>query len=231
MEFPVNAPLRRLPLLWGTHWRASRLRRINPRPFGLTGDQERPPLTLGSESASASPFEEISAAITHSAVPLDSLSIMYGDYLNLENPLVEITTHWDGHSWFTPAKPSDVPSSAWGPIPPCAWDIGEAELRDEAIARQDWKALGYPRRIPADGPFSEGSTQIVVSGTPQIVPIVSYKQYMALSFQADDAIVTVVSRHPLPEHPRFDPVTDLTAFFTGYTRIMEALADRRERQR
>lgn len=227
MDLPAGTSLRRLPWLLGAHWRVSRLRRVNPRPFGLTGDQGRPPLALGAESASAGLFEEVAAAVTKSTVSLDSLSIMYGDYFNLENPLVEVTTHWDGRGWVTPSKPSGVPSSTWGSIPPCAWDVGDAEFRDSVIARQDWRALGYPRRIPAEGPFSEGSAQIMVSGTPRTVPVAYYKRYTALSFEADDVIVTVVSRHPLPELPSFDPVTDLTAFFTGYTRLLEELADQR----
>lgn len=225
MEIPVPGPLRELSRVWTARWRVSRLRRISPAPFGLTGDRERQPLTLGSESASAGPVEEIGAAITGSAVPLDSLSLMYGDYLDLSKPLVEVTTHWDGRGWFTPGKPPGVPSSAWELIPSSAWDLGDAERRDDAIARQDWKALGYPRRIPAEGPFAPGSAEVVVCGSPREVPVVSYKHYVALSFSAGDAIVTVVSRHRLPEMPRFDPVTDLEIFFAGYTRSLQELAE------
>jgi hypothetical protein len=209
-----------------TQWRISRLRRIDPRPFGLTADPDRPPLTLGSESGSAGAIEEISAAITRSAVPLGSLGLMYGDYLDLAMPLVEVTTHWDGRGWFAPARPPGVPPSAWEQIPAAAWDLGDTERRDDAIARQDWKALGYPQRVPVDGPFTQGSAEIVVSGSPRSVPVVSYRHYTALSFSADEATVTVISRHPLPEMPRFDPVTDLEVFYAGYARSLEQLAAR-----
>jgi hypothetical protein len=156
---------------------------------------------------------------------------MYGDYFDLAKPLVEVTTHWDGRSWSIPSKPAGVPASTWEGIPPPAWELGEAERRDDVIARQDWKALGYPQRIPAEGPFSHGSMQIVVGGSPRVVDVVSHKHYMAFSFERDDAIVTVVSRHPLPEMPHFDPVTDLEIFFAGYTRSLEELGSRLDVQR
>jgi hypothetical protein len=176
-------------------------------------------------------IEEIRAALSGAPVTLTSLSLLYGDYVDLSKPLVEVTTHWDGGSWFTQGKPSGVPSSAWELIPAPAWELGDAERRDDALARQDWKALGYPPRIPAEGPFAPGSTEIVVSGSPREVPTVSYKHYVALSFSANDAVMTVVSRFPLPEMPRFDPVADLDSFFAGYPRSLEELAELRSGQR
>jgi hypothetical protein len=47
----------------------------------------------------------------------------------------------------------------------------------------------------------------------------------------NDAVVTVVSRFPLPEMPRFDPVADLDSFFAGYPRSLEELAELRSGQR
>jgi hypothetical protein len=231
MEIPLPGSLQGLSRQWMVRWRVSRLRRISPRPFGLTGDQERRPLTLGSESASAGLIEEISAAVTRSAVSLGSLGLMYGDYFDLSKPLVEVTTHWDGRSWFTPGKPPGVPASAWELIPAPAWDLGDAERRDEAIARQDWKALGYPQRIAAEGPFGPGSAEIVTGGSPREVPAVFYKHYVALSFSEGNATVTVVSRHPLPEMPHFDPVTDLESFYAGYAQSLEELAERLDGRR
>jgi hypothetical protein len=226
MEIPVPGFLKEQSRLWTVRWRISRLRRISPKPFGLTGDQEGRPLTLGSESASTGMIEEIRAAMKGLAVPLDSLSLMYGDYLDLSKPLAEVTTHGDGRSWFIQDKPPGVPSSAWELIPSSAWELGDAERRDDAIAREDWKALGYPQRIPAEGPFVPGRAEVVVCGSPREVPTVSYKHYVALWFSEGDATVTVVSRYPLPEMPRFGLVTDLEMFFAGYTRSMEELAGR-----
>lgn len=226
MEIPVPGALRELSRLWTVRWRVSRLRRISPRPFGLTEDPDRPPLSLGSESASAGPIEEISAALSHSAVRLDRLSLLYGDYFDVARPLVEVTTHWDGRGWFTPRKPPSVPSSTWEQISPAAWELGEAERRDDAIARQDWKALGYPQRIAAEGPFQPSSMEIVVSGSPRAVDVVTYKHYVAFSFAEGEATVTVVSRHPLPAMPHFGPVADLDIFFAGYSQFLDELTRR-----
>ena len=227
MDIPVPGALQRLSRQGTERWRVSRLRRSNPRPFGLTAGPVLPPLGLGSESAAAGLLQEISATITKSAVPLGSLGLLYGDWFDLTKPLVSVTTHWDGRDWFTPARPVAVPVSEWERIPSPAWELGDAERRDDAIARQDWKGLGYPpERIPADGPFAQDLTEILVGGTPRRVPVVTYKHYSALSFAEGDTIVTVESRHPLPERPWFEPVTDLEPFFAGYTRFLDELAAR-----
>jgi hypothetical protein len=162
---------------------------------------------------------------------LDSLSLLYGDYLDLSTPLVEVTTHWNGRGWFVPDKASDVPSSAWEQIPPPAWDLGDFERRDDAVARHDWRAFGFPQRIPADGPFSQRDAEIMVGGTAREVPVVSYKNYSALSFSEGDAIVTVLSRHALPETPHFEVITDLEVFYLGYARVLAELAERLDAQR
>jgi hypothetical protein len=44
-------------------------------------------------------------------------------------------------------------------------------------------------------------------------------------------VLTVVSRFPLPEMPRFDPVADLDASFAGYPRSLEERAELRGGQR
>lgn len=228
MEVPFPGPIQKLLRRGTAGRRVARLRRIDPRPFGLSGDWDRQPLTLGPESSSAGLIAEIRAALTRTAVPLGSLSLVYGDYLDLDlaKPLAEVTTHWDGRGWFAPAKPSDVPSSAWEQIPSPAWELGDAERRDEAITHQKWKELGFPRRIPAEGPFSEDTAEIIVSGNPRTVPVVSYKHYVALSFAEGNANATVLSRHPLPQTPRFDVVTDLEDYYAGYSRSLEELARR-----
>jgi hypothetical protein len=107
-----------------------------------------------------------------------------------------------------------------GDLPPYARELGSAAHRDEAIARGDWTlAAGDAER--ASGPFDPGSIDIVISGAPSRVAAVSFGHYLALSFTAQEAEVTVISRHPLPELPRFDPVTDLRPFCTGWTRFTE----------
>jgi hypothetical protein len=75
-----------------------------------------------------------------------------------------------------------------------------------------------PEQHLADGPFTHGHTEIVVSGDASQVATVSYRDYTALSFTAQGLTVTVISRHPLPPSPRFDLVTDLEPFLEGYAR-------------
>jgi hypothetical protein len=57
----------------------------------------------------------------------------------------------------------------------------------------------------------------VVCGARRSVPVVSYRHYHALSFRAGTPGVTVVSRHQLPDLPRFDWVTDLEPYYSGYS--------------
>jgi hypothetical protein len=198
---------------WGVRVRLSRLHRISPQPFGLTADPQRPPLTLGDESSSTGMIAEARAALTGSRVPLDKLSLLYGNYFDLSAPFVEVTTHWDGSGWLTTPAPPGCPEGAW--------ELGQAERRDAALASGNLKAMLSPEQHLADGPFTYGTTEVVVSGDASQVATVSYRDYTALSFTAQGLAVTVVSRHPLPPSSRFDLVTDLEPFFEGYAREIQ----------
>jgi len=189
-------------------FRTSRLRRSTAQPFGLTGADG--PVMLGDESSSTGLIAEIRAALTHAPVTLDSISLLYGDHLDLSAPLVEVSTRWDGTS-----------QRGAGDLPLAARELGRAARRDEAIAREDWKAIGGHWGEPAAGPFVPGSTDITVNGNRSQVHTVSYRHYQTLSFQAEDAAVTVVSRHPLPDLPCFDLVTSLEPFCSGWARFTE----------
>ena len=198
---------------WTVRMRLSRLRRISPRPFGLTADPERPPLTLGDESSSTGMITETLAALTGSRVPLDKISLLYGNYFDLSAPLVEVSTHWDGRGWLTTPVPPGYPEGAW--------ELGRAEQRDAALASGNLRAALSPQHHPADGPFTRGTMEIVVAGDVSQVATVSFRDYTALSFTAQGLTMTVVSRHPLPASPRFDLVTDLEPFFEGYAREIQ----------
>jgi hypothetical protein len=191
-------------------FRTSRLRRMTSRPFGLTTADTA--VMLGDESSSTGLAAEIRAAVTHAPVRLDCISLLYGDYLDLAAPLVEVITRWDDGTRRDGPRP--------GGLPPYARELGAAAHRDEAIARGDWTLAGGDAE-PARGPFGTGAIDIVISGAPSRVAAVSFRHYLALSFTAQDAEVTVISRQPLPELPRFDPVTDLQPFCTGWTRFTE----------
>jgi len=75
-------------------FRTSRLRRMTSRAFGLTVAGTA--VMLGDESSSMGLAGEIRAAVTRAPVSLDSLSLLYGDCLDLSAPFVEVITRWDG---------------------------------------------------------------------------------------------------------------------------------------
>jgi hypothetical protein len=203
-------PYLREPLArWTVRMRLSRLRRISPQPFGLTADPARPPLMLGDESSSASMITEAGAALTGSRVRLDRISLLYGHYFDLSAPLVEVTTHWDGRGWLEHLPPG---------YPEGAWELGQAERRDAAIANGNVRAMHSSQRHPAGGPFARGTIEIMVGGDAAQVATVSYRDHTAFSFTARGLTVTVVSRHPLPPSSRFDLIADLEPFFEGYAR-------------
>jgi hypothetical protein len=191
--------------------RTARLRRITAQPYGLTAAGG--PVMLGDESSSAGLGAGIRAAVTRAPVRLDSISLLYGDCLDLSASLVEVSTRWDGGR-----HPPDG-------LPPCTRELGAAAKRDELIARGDW-TLVYEDAEPASGPFDSGGVEIVVSGTPTRVSTVLYRDFTAFSFAAPGAEVTVVSRRLLPERPHFDPVTDLQPFCSGWASFMEELYER-----
>ena len=194
-------------------FRVSRLRRITARPFGLTIADTA--VMLGDESSSTGLVAEIRAAVTRAPVRLDSISLLYGDCLELSAPFVEVITRWD-------RRPA-------GGLPPYARELGRAVHRDEAIARREWRTMAAGDAKPADGPFGTGRIDIVVAGTPSQVGTVSFRDYLAFSFRAQEAQdareaeVTVVSRHPLPDRPHFDPVADLEPFCAGWASFMADL--------
>jgi hypothetical protein len=188
-------------------FRVSRLRRITARPFGLTIADTA--VMLGDESSSTGLVAEITAAVTRAPVRLDSISLLYGDCLDLSAPFAEVSTRWD-------SRPA-------GGLPPYARELGRAVHRDEAIARGEWMSIAAVDARPADGPFEPGRMDIVVGGTPSRVGTVSFRDYLALSFPVQDAEVTVVSRHPLPDLPHFDPVADLEPFCAGWASFMADL--------
>jgi len=176
----------------------------------VRADKGDVPVMLGDESSSTGLIAEIRASLMHAPVTLDGISLLYGDWLDLSAPLVEVITRWDGRS-----------QRRAGDLPQFARELGRAARRDEAISRQDWKAIGGHSGEPAAGPLIPGSADIIVSGTRSRVSTVSYRHYLTLCFRAQDAVVAVVSRHPLPDPARFDLVTNLEPFCSGWVRFIE----------
>jgi hypothetical protein len=203
-------------------WRLSVLRRLRPRPFGLAPGRWSPgQLSIGSESFEVGVVSGLRAMLTRSPIPLESMSLLFGNFFDLSMPLIEVTTHWNGGAWRSAAPPSDRPAAAW--------ELGRAERRDAAIARENWTALYADDDSEPNGPFTRSSIDVIVDAQFRTVPVVSLKHYHALAFPADNMQVTVVSRHPIPELPRFELVTDLEPFLDGYARYVAELVERAAR--
>lgn len=188
-------------------FRVARLRRMTARPFGMTIADTA--VMLGDESSSTGLIAEIRAAVARAPVRLDSISLLYGDCLDLSAPFVEVITRRD-------SGPADD-------LPPHARELGRAVHRDAAIARGQRRTMTAGDPKPADGPFGPGRIDIVIAGTPSQAGTVSFRDYLAFSFPVQDAEVTVVSRHPLPDLPHFDPVADLEPFCAGWASFMADL--------
>lgn len=200
-------------------WRIFGLRRRRLRVIGLEPDTTRlPPVSIGGDTMRVGIMSGLRAVVTRSPVPLDSLSLMYGDYFDVNAPLAEVTTIFNGSGWSGGTEPSDRPAFAWA--------LGHAELRDDELARGVRSALPASQESEPDGPFMHGTMDIIVCGTRRTVPVVSYRRYQALSFSEGITGVTVVSRHPLPDLPKFNWVTDLEPYFAGLSRHMRELAER-----
>jgi hypothetical protein len=148
---------------------------------------------------------ETLAALTGSQVPLDRLSLLYGNYFDLSAPFVEVATHWDGRGWLTPL-PAGYPEGAW--------ELGQAERRDAALAGGNLRAILSPERHLAEGPFTRGTTEIAsgdASGCDGVLPgLLSASFTAGLTVRSSAAI-------RLPP-PRFDLITDIELFFEGYAR-------------
>jgi hypothetical protein len=199
--------------------RISGLRRRRLRVIGLeSGGPRLMPVSLGGNTMRVGVVSGLRAVLTRSPVPLDSLSLMYGDFFDVTAPLVEVTNIFHGYGWSGGTVPSDRPASAWA--------LGHAELRDDEIARSAWSAPSPSQESEPDGPFVHQTMDIIVCGTRRTVPVVSYRHYQALSFSEGTTGVTVVSRHPLPDLPQFNWVTDLEPYFAGWSRHMSEAAER-----
>jgi hypothetical protein len=216
-------------------WRISGLRRRELRVLGLEHGESQPtPVSLGSDKWQIhidmdSGLEKVvgglqdaagslRAALPRSPVPLDSMSLFYGDYFDLTTPLAEVTTIYNGPDWPNAAPRSRRPAPAWA--------LGEAAWRDEKIAGGDWSSRSPSQESIPAGPFRRGKMDIIVCGTRRRVPVVSYRHYQALSFSDGTTTATVVSRHPLPDLPKFGWVADLEPYFAGYSQHVHELAQR-----
>jgi hypothetical protein len=87
-------------------WRISRLRRIDPHPFGLAPGIPQPaPRMLGTDAMDVTLAAAARAVLTRTPIPLCFMSVRYGDLFDLSSPLIEITTNWPtGHPDVNPLE-------------------------------------------------------------------------------------------------------------------------------
>jgi len=110
-------------------------------PIGLDqGDEPLRPRVLAERASDAGLFGSamLRALVTRSARPLVYQVLRYGHRLDPRQPMVEVTTHWDGERW----NDTGVPGAA-----PGAWELGRAEHTDQAAGRRDLlgELRGWPR--------------------------------------------------------------------------------------
>jgi hypothetical protein len=184
----------------------ARLRRLAPCPFGFAPGAPHPvPAIIGSETAALSLAALSRAVVARTPVPLSSMSLAYGSSTDLSAMFIEVTTDFTtGHEDSSPLE----------------YVLGEADHLDAATARGDQ----HPRPLPdePDGPFTHGTAEIIVEGERRTVATLTYRQHHAFRFQQRNVLVTMVSRHQLPDLPVLAPVTDLEPY------LQQTAAARRE---
>ena len=126
--------------------------------------------------------------------------------LDVAAPLVEVTTYLDGDD----------------ELPSMEAEVARRERQDAAIRRQDWEEMAGDvmdddEDVAASLETSSQDLEVLVNGEPRTVSAICYHHYQALQFRYDSLTIRAVSRHPLPEVPRFEIVTDLEPAFRGYT--------------
>lgn len=188
----------------------SRLRRLAPRPFGFAPGTSHPaPAMIGSETEAVTLAALTRAVLARTPIPLSGMSLTYGSPTDLSALFIEVTTDFTaGHEDSSPLE----------------YVLGEADHLDAAPARGD----RHPRPLPdePDGPFAHGTAEIIVEGERRTVATLSYRQYHAFRFEQRDVLVTVISRHRLPDLPAFAPVTDLEPYLQRTAAARRALLER-----
>jgi hypothetical protein len=123
------------------------------------------------------------------------MSLTYGSATDLSAMFIEVTTD------FTTTHEDSSPLE---------YVLGEADHLDAATARGDQ----HPRPLPdePDGPFTHGTAEIIVEDERRTVATLTYRQHHAFRFEQRNVLVTVVSRHQLPDLPALAPVTDLEPY-------------------
>jgi len=191
-----------------TRLAADRLRSSGVQPLGLVPGTY-PPMPAHVFFDSYGPASDRGPGGVVTAV-----GIRYGDAADPSATVIDVVSD------FTPEFASCCPLE---------YELGRAQNEYEAIARGE-REITAPLDAP-DGPFGQGTGEILVVGAPQAVAVVTYGDYRAFRFEVNGVHVTVVSRDETPGVLSFYPITDLTPYLPGALDREELRRQLRERRR
>jgi len=193
-QFAVSVPI----ALAVSRWRFSKLRRVDPHPFGLAIVPPLMPMMLWSDGWGPG---------------LTDMSLSYGRPLAVSGQLIEVATCF---------------SEADCELPSVGEAIVRAGQRDAAWEREDWEnAPEMSGSEPFEGPvqapvpgFDHVERPVIVAGQERLVPVVSRSGYEGLRFRHGSMVVTAVARLGFAGIPSFEVIDDLEPYLAGYTRFV-----------
>lgn len=198
LEMPTRMALGVPVALAVSRFRFSSLRRARPHVFGLATSQAPAPAMLSEDGWNHGKLTEV--------------ALSYGQVLDVTALLIEVTTDLDGQDG----------------LPSLAALVARREREDAAIVHANWEEVtgsidDRDEEAASRLAVSNERMDVLINGERETVSLICYRHYQALRFRHDSLTIRVVSRHSLPELPRFEIVTDLEPYFRGYTKFMRSL--------
>jgi hypothetical protein len=169
--------------------RASQLRELAPRPFGLVNDELRLPVSVGAYvvEGRAGP----SALLT--------MTLCYGIREDPLSPYIEVSTDFaPGHN----------------PVA-LRYELGRAAGRLDPELAGGRPGRGDQGHRPPKGPLGRDRVEIVVAGVPRTAHTQIYRDLHGLQFRASGLPVTVITRGHWPDRPQFALITDLEPYLAA----------------
>ena len=180
-------------------FRFPRLRRADLHPLGLSAPTLRP-VMLSDDSWDGNGLIDITLA--------------YGDPLDLSAPLVEVTTGLpDRIGGFQPPPPHQA--------------LTRLAHRDAAVEQHDVRGLEFDPEEPESdpgGPVTFHDAQVMVSGEPYQIQVLSHLHYQAARFVHDSTMTIIVARHHPLDTLELAPIPSIDPYLTGYTDFCRRMA-------